>query len=109
MTRADTSADAIYDGLRADFGESSAKASGYLSQYSFLRERGLILDVIGDETGAVPDTAGGTGLVTLPLGGPGGVCADGTRRSCKLHRGIMPVWYMYKVTLPLLVSSLCRG
>ncbi len=24
----------------------------------------------------------------------------------KLHRGIMPVWYMYKVTLSLLVSSL---
>ncbi len=67
MTRADASADAIYDALRADFGEFSAKASGYLSERSFLRERAMILDVIGDERGAVLDIAGGAGLVTLPL------------------------------------------
>ncbi len=67
MTRADASADALYDALRADFGESSAKASGYLSERSFLRERAMILDVIGDERGAVLDIAGGAGLVTLPL------------------------------------------
>ncbi len=67
MIRADTGADAIYDALRGDFGESSARASGYLSEYSFRRERALILEVIGDERGTVLDIAGGAGLITLPL------------------------------------------
>ena len=67
MTRADTGADAIYDALRADFGESGARASGYLSERSFRRERDLILDVVGDEPGTVLDIACAGGLVTLPM------------------------------------------
>ena len=88
MTRADTSADAVYDELRADFGESSPKASGYLSEYSFLRERDLILDVIGDEPGTVLDTAGGAGLVTLPLvrAGRRVVGVDFNAAACKQAR-----------------------
>ena len=44
MTRGNARANEIYDRLRADFGEASPKASGYLSEYSFLRERALVLD-----------------------------------------------------------------
>ncbi len=88
MTRANTDADAIYDGLRADYGESSAKASGYLSEYSFLRERELILDVIGDEPGTVLDIACGGGLVTLPLARAGRrvVGVDFNAAACKQAR-----------------------
>ena len=88
MTRADTSADAIYDALRADYGESSAKSSGYLSEYSFLRERELILDVIGTEPGTVLDIAGGGGLVTLPLAQAGRrvVGVDFNAAACKQAR-----------------------
>ena len=67
MTHADVRADALYDGLRADFGEASPKALGYLSEYSFLRERALVLEVVGDEPGTVVDLACGAGLITLPL------------------------------------------
>ena len=67
MTRGDTTADKIYDRLRTDFGEASPKASGYISEYSFLRERALVLDAIGDVSGIVVDLACGAGLVTLPL------------------------------------------
>ena len=67
MAQADGKVDALYDGLRADFGETSPKASGYLSEYSFLRERALVLEVVGDEPGMVVDLACGTGLITLPL------------------------------------------
>ena len=42
MTRADNRKDKIYyDGLRADFGEASPKASGYLSEYSFSPKNAL--------------------------------------------------------------------
>ena len=67
MTRADIRKDEIYDGLRADFGEASPKASGYLSEYSFFRERALVLEAVGDEPGTILDLACGGGLVTLPL------------------------------------------
>ncbi len=88
MTRADTGADALYDGLRADYGESSARASGYLSECFFLRERDLILDVIGDEPGTVLDTACGAGLVTRPLARAGRrvVGADFNAAACKQAR-----------------------
>ena len=71
MTRADHRADEIYDGLRAEFGEASPKASGYLSEYSFRREREMVLEAVGAEPGTVVDLACGAGLVTLPLVGAG--------------------------------------
>ena len=72
MTRADSRKDKIYyDGLRADFGEASPKASGYLSEYSFFQERALVLDAVGDEPGTVLDLACGGGLVSLPLAAAG--------------------------------------
>ena len=67
MTRADIRKDEVYDGLRADFGGASPKASGYLSEYSFFRERALALEAVGDEPGTILDLACGGGLVTLPL------------------------------------------
>ena len=67
MIPADTRKDEVYDGLRADFGEVSPKASGYLSEYSFFRERALVLEAIGDASGTILDVACGGGLVTLPL------------------------------------------
>ena len=67
MTHADIRKDEIYDGLRAGFGDASPKASGYLSEYSFLRERALVLETVGDEPGTILDLACGGGLVTLPL------------------------------------------
>ena len=67
MTRADPRADEIYDRLRARFGEASPKASGYLSGYSFRREREMVLEAVGSGPGTVVDLACGAGLVTLPL------------------------------------------
>lgn len=67
MPGADIKLDRIYDGLVADFGNRGPKASGYRSNYSFLRERALVLDAIGDEPGTVVDLACGVGLVTQPL------------------------------------------
>ncbi len=37
----------IYDGLIATFGNSGPQASGYRSNYSFLRERALVLETVG--------------------------------------------------------------
>ena len=71
MTRADPRADEIYDLLRGGFGEASPKASGYLSEYSFRREREMVLEAVGAEPGTVVDLACGAGLVTLPLVGAG--------------------------------------
>lgn len=87
MTRADTRTDAIYDDLRASHG-SGARASGYLSEYSFLRERELILDVIGNEPGTVLDVAGGAGLVTAPLAQAGRrvVVVDFNAAACREAR-----------------------
>lgn len=67
MARADTAADRIYDKLRAEFGESGPKASGYLSETFFLRERKLVLETIGGQPGVIVDLACGAGLMTLPL------------------------------------------
>lgn len=67
MTRADAGADKIYDELREAFGDASPKASGYLSETFFLRERELVLDVVGAGSGMVVDLACGAGLMTLPL------------------------------------------
>ncbi len=63
----DAQTDAVYDALRAEYGDASPKASGYLSERSFFRERALVLDVVGDAQGTVLDVAGGGGLVALPL------------------------------------------
>lgn len=59
--------DAVYDALRAEFGDASPRASGYLSERSFFRERALVLEAVGDVQGTVLDVAGGGGLVALPL------------------------------------------
>lgn len=67
MTRADKTADKIYDELRAEFGETGPKASGYLSERSFFRERELILETVGEQPGVTLDLACGAGLMTLPL------------------------------------------
>ena len=65
------SKDAVYDALRAEFGDASPKASGYLSERSFFRERALVLEAVGDVQGTVLDVAGGGGLVALPLAAAG--------------------------------------
>lgn len=67
MAHVDTRSDDIYDGLQGDFGPVSPKAVGYLSEYSFLRERMMVLEIVGDEPGVVVDLACGAGLITLPL------------------------------------------
>ena len=67
MTRGNARTDETYDRLRAEFGDASPKASGYVSEYSFLRERELVLEAIGDEHGTIVDVACGGGLITLPL------------------------------------------
>ena len=59
--------DAVYDQLRDEFGDASPKASGYLSERSFVRERGFVLDAVGDAPGTVVDVACGGGLVSAPL------------------------------------------
>lgn len=61
------SKDAVYDALRAECGDASPKASGYLSERSFYRERALVLEAVGDVQSTVLDVAGGGGLVALPL------------------------------------------
>ena len=67
MSRADAQTDAIYDALRAESGDGSPRASGYLSEYSFTRERALVLETIGNAAGIVVDLACGGGLITQPL------------------------------------------
>lgn len=64
--RADADADRIYDRLRTDHGECNPKASGYLSERFFLRERALVLETLAGESGVWLDLACGSGLVTLP-------------------------------------------
>ena len=63
----DVKKDAVYDALEAEFGHASPKASGYLSERSFCRERALGLDALGDAPGTVLDVGCGGGLVALPL------------------------------------------
>ena len=67
MAHADAKTDAVYDQLRDEFGDASPKASGYLSERSFLRERAFVLEAVGDAPGTVLDVACGGGLVSLPL------------------------------------------
>ena len=88
MPGADIKLDRIYDGLIADFGNSGPKASGYRSYYSFLRERTLVLEAVGDEPGTVVDLACGVGLVTLPLmrAGQRVIGVDFNAESCRRAR-----------------------
>lgn len=67
MAHVDIRGDELYDGLQADFGTAHPKAFGYLSEYSFLQERMIVLETVGDEPGVVVDIACGAGLITLPL------------------------------------------
>lgn len=70
-SRTETSGDAAYFALQEDFGEASPKASGYLSEHAFFKERALILTTVGDCMGGSPgtvlDLGCGSGLVTAPL------------------------------------------
>ena len=67
MASTGTKKDAVYDQLRDEFGDASPKASGYLSERSFVRERALVLEAVGDAPGTVLDVGCGGGLVSLPL------------------------------------------
>ena len=58
---------AIYDELRAEFGDASPKADRYLSERSFFQERALVLEAVGDAPGTILDVGCGGGLVALPL------------------------------------------
>lgn len=58
---------AFYDGLAARFGAASPSASGWRSDAVFLRQRALVLDVVGDDPGPLVDLGCGAGLVSLPL------------------------------------------
>ena len=58
---------AVYDELRAEFGDASPKAHGYLSERSFFQERALVLEAVGDAPGTILDVGCGGGLVALPL------------------------------------------
>ena len=97
IPRADAGADRIYDGLRAAFGDGSPRASGYLSEYSFLRERDLILEALGERPGTTVDVACGAGLVSLPLARAGrrvvgvdfnaAACAEARRNGIAAVRG----------------------
>ena len=65
--RPDTRADEGYDRLQAEFGAGDPRAAGYLSAYSFFRERALVLEALGAVQGTVVDLGCGGGLGTLPL------------------------------------------
>ena len=71
MSRADAGKDQVYDRLQADFGEASPRVCGYVSEYSFFRQRALVLEMVGDAPGTILDVACGAGLVTLPLAAAG--------------------------------------
>ena len=66
-TRTARGLDERYDRLRERFGDTSPKASGYLSEHFFRRERALVLDAVGSESGTVLDLGCGGGLMTSPL------------------------------------------
>lgn len=96
-SRADAGKDRIYDRLRADFGEADPRASGYVSEYSFFRQRASVLEAVGDAPGTILDVACGAGLVTRPLAEAGrrvvGVelnaagCRYARRNGCAAIRG----------------------
>ena len=85
--------DGIYDDLQTAFNDASPRASGYLSNFSFFRERGLVLGALGDVRGkTVLDLACGAGLMTAPLVAAGArvVGADFNAGACghALRRGL---------------------
>lgn len=63
---------AEYRALRSAFDPGSPKASGYLSEWSFLRERELVLRALGPAPGVLLDIGCGGGAMTGPLVGSGG-------------------------------------
>ena len=76
---------ARYDALRQRFGENSARASDYLSERWFLRERAVVLQAVGGGSGTVLDIGCGSGLVTLPLAQAGRrvIGVDLNRAACR--------------------------
>lgn len=62
---------AEYRALRRVFDPGSAKASGYLSEWSFRRERELVLAALGEASGVLLDIGCGGGAMTGPLVGNG--------------------------------------
>ncbi len=63
---------AEYRALRSAFDPGSPKASGYLSEWSFRRERELVLGALGPAPGVLLDIGCGGGAMTGPLVGDGG-------------------------------------
>lgn len=58
---------AEYRALRRAFDPGSPKASGYLSEWLFLRERELVLGALGEAPGVLLDIGCGGGAMTRPL------------------------------------------
>ena len=65
--RADAGTSAVYDALRDAHGDGGAKAVGYVSERSFLRERALVLHAVSGEAGPIVDIGCGNGLWSAPL------------------------------------------
>lgn len=74
---------AEYRALRRVFDPGSPKASGYLSEWSFRRERELVLGALGEAPGVLLDLGCGGGAMTKPLvraGRPNGRSVVGLER-----------------------------
>lgn len=65
--RADADTSAAYDALRDTHGEGGAKAVGYVSERSFMRERALVLSAVSGDAGTIVDIGCGNGLWSAPL------------------------------------------
>ena len=93
--RADARANAIYDRLTDTFGDGSARAMGYVSEWSFMRERALVLDAVGIEPGTIVDIGCGHGPMSAPLAQAGGqvIGLDYNARACSqaAHLGLKGV------------------